>query len=52
MTDAERTLRCSFCNRAENDVRELIAGPRGVHICERCVDACNRIIADHRRSAG
>ena len=43
------TLRCSFCNKDQNDVRKLIAGPT-VFICDECVDVCNDIIADDRRS--
>ena len=38
-------LRCSFCNKDQNDVRKLIAGPT-VFICDECVDVCNDIIAD------
>ncbi len=44
-------LRCSFCNKDQNDVRKLIAGPT-VFICDECVDVCNDIIADDRRSDG
>ena len=40
-------LRCSFCNKDQNDVRKLIAGPT-VFICDECVDVCNDIIADDR----
>jgi ATP-dependent protease Clp ATPase subunit len=29
-------LRCSFCDRAQQQVAKLIAGP-GVHICDGCV---------------
>jgi ATP-dependent Clp protease ATP-binding subunit ClpX len=29
-------LRCSFCNKDQNDVRKLIAGPT-VFICDECV---------------
>jgi len=42
-------LRCSFCNKDQNDVRKLIAGPT-VFICDECVDVCNDIIADDRRA--
>jgi ATP-dependent Clp protease ATP-binding subunit ClpX len=42
-------LRCSFCNKDQNDVRKLIAGPT-VFICDECVDVCNDIIADDRRT--
>ena len=42
------TLRCSFCDKDQNDVRKLIAGPT-VFICDECVDVCNDIIADDTR---
>jgi ATP-dependent Clp protease ATP-binding subunit ClpX len=48
-TGDNETLRCSFCNKDQNDVRKLIAGPT-VFICDECVDVCNDIIADDRRS--
>jgi len=44
-------LRCSFCNKDQNDVRKLIAGPT-VFICDECVEVCNDIIADDSRFDG
>lgn len=38
-------LKCSFCNKKQNDVRKLIAGP-SAFICNECVDVCVDIIAD------
>ena len=46
-SDSE-SLRCSFCNKDQNDVRKLIAGPT-VFICDECVEVCNDIIADDGR---
>ncbi len=48
---ADDILRCSFCNKDQNDVRKLIAGPT-VFICDECVDVCNDIIADDNRVEG
>ena len=42
------SLRCSFCNKDQNDVRKLIAGPT-VFICDECIEVCNDIIADDNR---
>ena len=50
-TGEAEILRCSFCNKDQNDVRKLIAGPT-VFICDECVDVCNDIIADDRRVEG
>src|SRR2546428_12017568 len=41
------SLRCSFCNKNQRDVRKLIAGPT-VYICDECVDICLDIIAEER----
>jgi ATP-dependent Clp protease ATP-binding subunit ClpX len=46
-TDEGEVLRCSFCNKAQNDVRKLIAGPTAF-ICDECVDVCKDIVADDK----
>lgn len=49
MTAGEHeVLRCSFCNKRQNEVRKLIAGPK-VFICDECVDVCVDIVADDSR---
>jgi len=44
VTQKRKTLYCSFCRRDDKTVDKLIGGP-GVHICDRCVEACNAILA-------
>ena len=39
-------VRCSFCNKTQNQVRKLIAGPAGVFICDECVEVCESIIEE------
>ncbi len=39
-------IRCSFCNKTEDQVRKLIAGPGGVYICDECIDICSEIIEE------
>lgn len=39
-------IRCSFCNKTEDQVRKLIAGPAGVYICDECIDICSEIIEE------
>lgn len=39
------TLHCSFCGKSQHKVEKLIAGPRGVFICDECVGLCERIVA-------
>ena len=41
----DKSIRCSFCGKTQNDVKSLIAGP-GVYICDQCVELCEGIIAD------
>ena len=40
------TVRCSFCNKTQNQVRKLIAGPNGSYICDECVEVCSEIIEE------
>ena len=40
------TVRCSFCNKPQSQVRKLIAGPNGAYICDECVDVCAEIIEE------
>lgn len=37
-------LRCSFCNKTQNQVKKLIAGPNGAYICDECVGICSEIL--------
>lgn len=39
-------IRCSFCNKPQNQVKKLIAGPAGVYICDECVDICEDILEE------
>jgi ATP-dependent Clp protease ATP-binding subunit ClpX len=44
-TDKANLLVCSFCGKAQNEVKKLIAGPT-VYICDECVELCNDIISE------
>ncbi len=35
---------CSFCGKSAAEVKKMIAGPAGVHICDSCVNVCKTII--------
>ena len=39
----ESRLKCSFCGKRSEDVRNLIAGPK-VYICNECVVVCQDIL--------
>jgi len=38
-------LTCSFCGKAQEEVKKLIAGP-AVYICDECIELCKDIIAE------
>jgi ClpX C4-type zinc finger protein len=37
---------CSFCDRSRTEVPQLIAGRRGVAICDQCVRLCETILIE------
>lgn len=39
----DKSVRCSFCNKKQSEVKTLIAGP-GVFICDECIDLCQTIV--------
>ncbi len=39
-------VRCSFCNKTQEQVRKLIAGPAGVYICDECIEICGDILEE------
>ena len=44
-SDEKGQLKCSFCGKAQEQVRKLVAGP-GVYICDECIELCNEIIEE------
>ena len=42
--DENRTISCSFCGKAQDEVYRLVAGP-GVYICNECIELCSDILA-------
>ncbi len=43
--DDNRSICCSFCGKAQDEVYRLIAGP-GVYICNECIELCTEILED------
>ncbi len=39
-------IRCSFCNKTQDQVKKMIAGPAGVYICDECVEICADIVEE------
>ena len=45
-TEERKQLRCSFCNKNQDQVRKLIAGPGNVYICDECIEICSEIVEE------
>lgn len=43
--DDKNSVKCSFCGKAQEQVKKLIAGP-GVYICDECVELCMEIVEE------
>ncbi|MFZ7121235.1 MAG: ATP-dependent Clp protease ATP-binding subunit ClpX [Eubacteriaceae bacterium] len=41
--DENKQIRCSFCGKAQSQVKRMVAGP-GVYICNECIELCQEII--------
>ncbi|MBR1892825.1 MAG: ATP-dependent Clp protease ATP-binding subunit ClpX [Lachnospiraceae bacterium] len=44
--NSDNKVRCSFCNKTQDQVRKLIAGPNGAYICDECIAICADIIEE------
>ena len=44
--NSDNKVRCSFCNKTQDQVKKMIAGPGSVYICDECVDVCADIIEE------
>ena len=42
----DNKVRCSFCQKTEDQVRKLIAGPDGAYICDSCIGICSEILEE------
>ena len=45
MPNNNRSVKCSFCGKSQENVKKIIAGP-GVYICDECINVCQEIIED------
>ena len=39
----ERSIRCSFCGKRQDQVKRILSGPN-VYICDECVDLCSSLL--------
>lgn len=49
--NSDNKIRCSFCNKPQEQVKKLIAGPSGVYICDECIDICSEILEEEFEDA-
>jgi len=50
--NADDTLRCSFCHKAQEQVEKLISSPSEfprAYICDECIKVCQQILDDEKR---
>ena len=56
MASKNNKICCSFCGKAQDEVRKLIAGPGNIYICDECINLCSEILEeefeDERDSIG
>ena len=45
-SDDKKKVRCSFCNKSQEQVRKLIAGLNGSYICDECTEICYEILQE------
>ena len=43
---SEKTIRCSFCGKRQEQVKRMMSGPNNVFICNECVELCNSLIKE------
>lgn len=44
--DLEEEIYCSFCGKSASEVRQIVAGPSGIYICNECVDLAKNIMSE------
>ena len=45
MSNNKPLMKCSFCEKSQNEVKKLVAGSTG-YICDECIVLCNEVIKD------
>jgi len=49
---SEKSIRCSFCGKRQEQVKRMMSGPNNVYICNECVDLCNSLIREDLYETG
>ena len=45
-SDDRQSFFCSFCGKAQKQVRKMISGPSGVYICDECIELCAELVEE------
>lgn len=46
----EEQLFCSFCGKPKELVKQLIAGPSGIYICDNCIEVCREVMLEEQKA--
>ena len=49
---SEKTVRCSFCGKRQEQVKRMMSGPNNVYICNECVELCTSLIQEDMYETG
>lgn len=47
--DGKSAVKCSFCEKTQDQVKRLVAGPNDIFICNECIKLCDSIISEEIR---
>ena len=48
----DKSIRCSFCGKRQEQVKRMMSGPNDVYICNECVELCNSLIREDMYDSG
>lgn len=48
----DKKICCSFCGKSAEQVKRLLAGPKGVFICDECIELCSEILEEELEEGG
>ena len=47
MANQKNSPTCSFCSRTQEQVEVMIPGPKGIYICNHCVNLCHELVEEY-----
>ena len=52
MINKDVEIKCSFCGRPESLVKQMVAGPNNLFICDECINSCYDMLKGKDEGAG